>query len=120
MTGGGLGGNEWHFALSVSLRSSELPVVDAGVGTECDGLALAGLEGQAFAFDGGFGQGDDPEAAVEVVGWVDGLPDGIVVAEDLAMEFAVAGAVFAVEDGDEHPVRVGVGGLFHGGLRPDM
>lgn len=71
--------------------------------------------GQAFAFDGGFGQGDDAAAAVVAVGWVDGLPDGVVVAVDLAVECAVAGAGFAVEDGDEYPVRVGVGGLLHGG-----
>lgn len=81
-----------------------------------EGFAVAGLDGEASALDGGCGQGYDAAAAVEAVGWVDGLPDGVVVAEDLAVHGAVAGAGFAVEDGDEHPVRVGGSGSLHAGF----
>lgn len=81
-----------------------------------EGFAVAGLDGEASALDGGCGQGDDAAAAVEAVGWVDPLPDGVVVAEDLPVHRAVAGAGFAVEDGDEHPVRVGGSGSLHAGF----
>ena len=57
-----------------------------------EGATLAGLDGEASAFDGGFGQGNDAAAAVEAVwGGVDELPDGVVVAKDLAVECSMAG-----------------------------
>lgn len=90
--------------------------VGAGLYGFGEGSALAGLDGEASAFDGGFCESDYAAAAVEAVGWVDELPDGVVVAEDLAVECAVAGPGFAVEDGDEHPVWVGVGGGLHAGF----
>lgn len=124
-------------------------MVEAGVGAECDGVALgvgeadagdgggsdlagafvgagldgfgegfpvAGDDGEPATFDGGFAQGDDAAAAIEAIGREDGLPDGVVVTQDLAVHGAVAAAGFAVEDGDVHPVRVSFGGLFHAGF----
>ena len=57
------------------------------------------------------GQRPYAAATAESVGWINGIPDGIVSRENLAVEIAVAQAGGTVEDGYVLPKRARVYGL---------